>query len=327
MRQPLPRTIALARDLIRLAEEDQDTAKIAVAHRSMGYSLLLLGEFCEADAVLARGAATADTVADRDFAVYGEHPSIVCRFYRAEATMLAGYPDLAVRLVEAAVAIARRKDNVHSVAWALNIAAHVLTMQHEAATAVRFASEALQAAREHHMPQWIAVGERSLGWATHRLGDFATGLQLLTQGVKRWYETGAKLHTTHCESALSDCFLREGRIDEARVHHDAARAHLTSYGETYLAAELHRMEALLLQREHAAPEQVEASLLRSLDTARQQSARLFELQTATTFAEFLADRGERQRAIDTLAPVYHSFTEGFDSTVLKQAKSVLDTLV
>src|SRR5690348_4401502 len=34
MRQPVPKTLALARELLRLAEEERDPAKRAVAHRS-----------------------------------------------------------------------------------------------------------------------------------------------------------------------------------------------------------------------------------------------------------------------------------------------------
>jgi tetratricopeptide (TPR) repeat protein len=326
MRQPLPRTLQLARDLARLADEDRSPAKLAVAHRSLGYSLLMVGEFREADEILARGAAIADTVADREFAVYGEHPSMVCRFYRGQVKMSVGFPDSAAALLDAAVAIARRQDNAHGLAWALGVAAHVCTIQHDAAGALRFASEALETAREHRMPQWIALSERCMGWAMHRLGSFAAGIDHLTEGIARWNDTGAKLHTTQCELALVDCLLREDRPAEARVHLDAARAHCANYGEAYMAAEIDRLEALLLQREHAPRELVEDHLMRSLSTARRQSARLFELQTATTFAEILAARGERRRAIDVLAPVYGWFTEGFETTDLKGAKALLDAL-
>ena len=36
-----------------------------------------------------------------------------------------------------------------------------------------FASEAMDTAREHHLPQWLELGERCMGWAMHgTLGDF-----------------------------------------------------------------------------------------------------------------------------------------------------------
>jgi class 3 adenylate cyclase len=230
LRQPLPKTEELARDLARLADEDQSAAKIAVAHRSLGYSLLMLGRVREADEILSQGADLADTIADREFAVYGEHPSMVCRAYGAHAKIMAGFLASGARLAETAVAFARREENAHSLAWALTVAAHTFAIHQEAAITARFASEGIETARDHRLPQWLANGERCMGWAMHRLGDFEAGLSLLMQGVKRWNDTGAKLHTTHYEVAFADCLLREGRIGEARHHLNAARAHVSSHG-------------------------------------------------------------------------------------------------
>jgi hypothetical protein len=41
-------------------------------------------------------------------------------------------------------------------------------------------------------------------------------------------------------------------------------------------------------------------------------------------AEALAERGERRRAYDLLVPVYQGFTEGFDTTDLKDARALVD---
>jgi predicted ATPase len=326
MRQPVPTTVALARDLIGLANEDKSPAKLAVAHRSLGYSLLMAGELREATEILARGAAIADSISDREFAVYGEHPGMVCRIYGGKAKIMSGFPTTGARLAEDAVKRARREESAHSLAWALGVAAHVFEIQHEAETTIRFASEAIATARDHHMPQWLALGERCLGSAKHQLGDFVAGLNLQRQGIKRWTETGAMLHLTHCEVHLVESYLREGQTKAARSHLDAARAHCVAYGEKYLASEIDRLEALLLQSEGAPGEIVEKYLTKSLTTARRQGARLFELRTATTFARVLAEKADRRRAADLLAPVYGWFTEGFDTTDLRSAKALLDTL-
>jgi hypothetical protein len=326
MRQPVPRTVALARDLIALAEEDNAPAKLAVAHRAFGYSLMIAGEFGKADEILAQGAAFADDVSDHEFALYGEHPSMVCRAYGAHSRIITGFPTSGVRLAEEAVQYARRGESAHSLAWALGVAAHAFQTQHEAKATLHFAAATIDAARDHHLPQWLALGERCMGWAMHRLGSFAAGLDLQRQGIKRWTDTGAMLHVTHCEVHLVDSFLREGQVAEARTHLDTARGHCTSYGENYLAAEIDRLEGLLLQCEQASPEIVEEYLARSLNTARRQGARLFELRTATAFARTLAGKDERRKALDLLAPVYDWFTEGFDKTDLKQARELLDEL-
>ncbi len=326
MRQPVSRTVALAQDLASLADQDESPAELAVAHRSLGYSLLIAGEVGAADEMFARGMTLADTIADREFVAYGEHPSMVCRLYGGQAKIVAGFPIHGANLVEEAVALARRGDNVHTLAWALGVASHVFQVDNEPATAARFASEAIETARDHDLPQWLALGERCMGWAEHRLGKFTAGLNLQLQGVRRWNETGATLHTTHCEVMLAESFLREGRTAEARAHLAAARAHCASYGEAYLAAEIERLESLLLRSEQASPQIVEEYLVKSLHIARQQGARLFELRTAATFGRVLADRGERRQALDLLAPVYSWFTEGFGTTDLKEAKALLEEL-
>jgi predicted ATPase len=102
--------------------------------------------------------------------------------------------------------------------------------------------------------------------------------------------------------------------------------HCAGYGEDYLAAEIDRLEALLLYDEKAPADIIDECLIRSLNTARRQGARLFELRTATTFARVLAERGEQRRAVDLLAPVYGWFTEGFDTADLKGAKLLLNEL-
>ena len=159
-----------------------------------------------------------------------------------------------------------------------------------------------------------------------RLGEREAGLKLQQEGVKRWYDTGAVLHTTQCEIILAECFLRDGQLALARSHLDIARTHRERYGEDYLRAEIDRLEALLQQQENAPPEIVERHLINALETARRQSARLLELRATTTFAQILVERNERRRAVEMLAPIYGWFTEGFDTADLKEAKTLLDHL-
>src|SRR5262249_34518865 len=159
------------------------------------YSLFVAGELGEAIELLDGAIALADTLSDHQFAIYGEHPGMVCRIYAGQTKILMGYPETAARLIEAAIAHARREENAHSLAWALGVAAHSSITQHETQTTIRFASEAIDTAGEHRLPQWLALGERCKGSAMHQLGDFAAGMELQLLGVKRWYETGAMLHT------------------------------------------------------------------------------------------------------------------------------------
>jgi hypothetical protein len=218
--------------------------------------------------------------------VYGGHPGIVCRAYSAQAKVLMGFPEAGKRLLEEAVAHARGAKNAHAVAWALGVAGHILQLQHDPAATARFASDAIEIARENRFPQWLALGERCKGWAIFRLGELEVGLTLQLEGIKRWYDTGAVLHTTQCEIILAKSFLGMGQVTLARSHLDTAHAHRARYGDDYLGADIDRLEALLQQHQDASVEIVERHLVGALDTARRQSARLLELRAATTFAKY-----------------------------------------
>ena len=60
--------------------------------------------------------------------------------------------------------------------------------------------------------------------------------------------------------------------------------------------------------------------------ARGQRAKALELRAATDLAALCIDQQKREQALDLLAPIYESFTEGFDTRDMKQAKALLDKL-
>jgi predicted ATPase len=66
------------------------------------------------------------------------------------------------------------------------------------------------------------------------------------------------------------------------------------------------------------------SLLRtSLDKARQQNAKLWELRSATSLARIWLEQGNRKTAREVLAPVLAWFTEGLDAPDLVAARGLL----
>ena len=97
--------------------------------------------------------------------------------------------------------------------------------------------------------------------------------------------------------------------------------------ERWFEAELHRLRAeALLASLPAGPAEAEASLRRALAVAREQGARFWELRAANSLARLWRDQGKCIEARDLLAPIYGWFTEGFDTSVLKDAKVLLDQL-
>jgi predicted ATPase len=74
------------------------------------------------------------------------------------------------------------------------------------------------------------------------------------------------------------------------------------------------------------PAAAEDSFRKAIAVAQHQSAKLWELHASVCLARLWRDQGKRAEARDLLAPIYHWFTEGFDTPDLKDAKALLDDL-
>jgi predicted ATPase len=70
----------------------------------------------------------------------------------------------------------------------------------------------------------------------------------------------------------------------------------------------------------------EQNYLASLDWAREQQAKSWELRTSTSLARLWQKQRKRKEAHHLLVPIYDWFTEGFDTKDLKEAKALLDEL-
>lgn len=87
-------------------------------------------------------------------------------------------------------------------------------------------------------------------------------------------------------------------------------------------AELHRLYGEReLRRSNAAA--AEASFRRAISIAGQQQARLCELRAATSLGQLGRAIGHQEEGRATVAKVYQSFTEGFDTVDLREARVFL----
>jgi predicted ATPase len=102
--------------------------------------------------------------------------------------------------------------------------------------------------------------------------------------------------------------------------------------ERYYEAELHRLKGELILRGSGveAPPGVqteaEECFRNSIEIARQQEARSFELRAVTSLSRLWEQQGKKEQARQMLAEIYGWFNEGLETEDLKAAKSLLDEL-
>jgi predicted ATPase len=109
-------------------------------------------------------------------------------------------------------------------------------------------------------------------------------------------------------------------IDEA-----IAQVERPGWEERMTYAELLRLKGWMLSLKGDL-EGAEQNFLASLDWARRQQAKSWELRTSVNLARLWQSQGKRQDAYQLLAPVYDWFTEGFDTNDLLEAKALLAEL-
>jgi predicted ATPase len=120
---------------------------------------------------------------------------------------------------------------------------------------------------------------------------------------------------------------RRGDLDRAlqRIEQCLEQVERVGWEERVHYAEILRLKGWMLTLKDDF-EGAEQSYLASLDWAREQQAKSWELRTSTSLARLWQGQGKRKEAHDLLAPVYDWFTEGFDTKDLKEAKALLEEL-
>jgi ATP/maltotriose-dependent transcriptional regulator MalT len=239
-----------------------------------------------------------------------------------------GHPEQAVRISDAKDAHARQCGHPFNLGWALTTGAWVFDLLGEPDEWLKRVAEADRVARENGLTFltecFVPI---DFGIALIRKGQVAEGMALLERGLAVWEEGGGRVNIPHMKCALAEGMARTGDLAGALHLIDEVIAQIERPGweERHYYAEALRLKGrLLLQQDD--PAGAERAYIASLDWARTQRAKSWELRTATGYARLMRDQGRTREAHDLLAPVYGWFTEGFATKDLKDAKVLLSEL-
>ena len=161
----------------------------------------------------------------------------------------------------------------------------------------------------------------SYGQALIREGKPAEGIAPLKAGIAAWEASGGKVRSPTWKAFLAEAMALTGDLDDALHLLDEVIAQIERPGweERFHYAEILRLKGWMLSLKGDL-EGAERNFLASLDWARRQQAKMWELRTSTSLARLWQSQGKRQEAYELLAPVYDWFTEGFDTKDLQEAK-------
>ncbi|MEE9589291.1 MAG: adenylate/guanylate cyclase domain-containing protein [Hyphomicrobiaceae bacterium] len=328
-RGELRHALSLGEELIGLADQEGDALRQALSRRAFGSSLFYFGRFVEAANQLQQGIVLDDALSDLErrasVSIYGDSAGVVCRSYAGCNLWFSGFPDRAIRILDEALVLSRELSFTHSIGFALVFSAIIHNLRRDFAAALPVAEEAIINATEQGLVDWVAFGSMCRGRALTGLGEISEGIELLRSGLTKWHDTGSRLADSQWYGFLAAAYLDAQKFDNAWAALDEAYTVRDATGELLYQAELDRLRGILLLESGDAAE-AEVHLQNAIDRAHEQGAKSLELRAAASLARLWIDQGRREQAEDLLAPIYGWFTEGFDTTDLKDAKALLEQL-
>jgi predicted ATPase len=194
------------------------------------------------------------------------------------------------------------------------------------ATVFSLAEELVEIMNRHHVFYWEGFTEALLGWASARTGALDTGLARMQRAADILGRMQTRIWSPFFLISEAEILMQHQRNEQAIALLDHAAAEAEATGQHYSDAEGFRVRACTRLAQGAPLAEVEALFQQGLATARRQSARLFELRTATSLAQVWRDVGRPDDARALLAPAYGWFPGGHDCVDLNQAREVLDSM-
>jgi class 3 adenylate cyclase/tetratricopeptide (TPR) repeat protein len=323
----------VAQEQLAMASRASDPAQLVRAHWSLGQSLCLRGDPVESARELKRGIELFDPSRDRLLSHDRSDQAVSLRSWLSWASWIAGEPDDARRWGEEAVAIAREGGHPYSLAYALGFDGVLQSMLRDRVKCDERGREATAISRERGFPVYLAVGKLVSLWAEaptsleHDPEGKAIVTALRTAGGALTGR-GSQMSRPLIASALAEILRDSGQRAEALETIRAGIAFAVETGICLWHAEHTRMQAELMLEDGSASQRKagEALLEEAIEIARKQRAKSLELRAAIRLARLWADRGERERARELLAPIFGSFTQGFDTVDLRAAAALLEAV-
>jgi predicted ATPase/class 3 adenylate cyclase len=318
------KAVAAGRELLDLAEQQGDVSLQVEGHLVVGANLAPLGDVPVALDHLDRAIALFDPQrhAPGRFRL-GPSPGVVAHTTSAFLLWLSGYPDRSVERTERGLELARELDHPFTLAYVLFHIGFRDLWRQEFELVHRWASGALEIAEEHDYQVWRALALVLQGVAMAALGDAEEGLARSDHGIALYQ--GLKTPPVFWPNLLSIRARGFGFAGRPAEGIDALDQAIEFYQGriNILYPELPLLKGDLVVA-LSGTDAAERWFQEAFDVGGEVGARMTQLRAATRLARLSRDAGKRADGADMLRAVYETFTEGFETRDLLEARTLLD---
>ena len=313
----------IGREILHLAERQQDTGMLVDGHLVVGLCLstlegmlVALEHLDEAIAHLRAGPSRS-----RPFRL-GNDAGPTCFTTSAFFLWMLGYPDKAVERAEEAITLATQLQHPYTHAYVEFHCGLLRLWLRQPELARKHAVEVLQVVQQCNFPIWSALGTCLLGIADAELGRAEEGLARVNRGIAQYQQMRTPpVFWPQLVAIKARAHALAGKVAEGLVLLDDA-LELAAHGYTSSIPEFSLLKGDLLTVAGAADADATHWFQRAFDAAGIQGLRMTQLRAAVRLCRLSRTQGT-DRADRLLRNVYDTFTEGFATADLTEAKSLL----
>jgi class 3 adenylate cyclase/tetratricopeptide (TPR) repeat protein len=325
IRSRIERAVVAATRFLDLAGHAEDDGARLVGEFLMGNTLFWTGALSQTRMHVETSIARYDPARhDRLADFYGQDIRMSALTYLAWTLWYQGYPDQALRYHDEAVRVAEERKHAHSIAYADGARLFGLQLRGAVDTLLDRAAASIAFTEENGLGFWSAFDRVLQAWAVARRDASRAAIGELRNALESYRATGAELPGVAFRSMLADACLRAGDADGAMSEVALAMHAVESLKDRIWEPEVYRLKGeCLLALGPGAGEEAESCFRKAISVASDRGAKSWELRATISLGRLLRNRGERREAGRTLAAVYESFTEGFDTLDLRDARELL----
>lgn len=319
-------SLTWVQEMLDVAAETGDADLRVAGHTAACICYTWLGKFTKSAEHASKVLELYDLERHRHLAdILNHDPKTIAGIYASISAWMLGYLDRALRLSEEKDVHARCRAHPFDLGFALTMGVHEFDRRYNHEDLRQRAEECERLGRENSLPVFGAIlAPFAYGQALIREGKIAEGIAPLKAGIAVWNACGGKVRGPTLNAFLGEGMALMGDLDNALrlIDEQIIQIERPGWEERLSYAEILRLKGWILSL-MGDPAGAERNFLASLDWARRQQAKSWELRTAMSLARLWQSQGRRAEAYALLAPVYAWFTEGFDTSDLQEANSLL----
>jgi class 3 adenylate cyclase/predicted ATPase len=257
---------------------------------------------------------------------------VICLSRSALTLWFLGYPDQARLSSDKGLTAAQELSHPFSQAFALHAAAGVHRECRELQAGQKQVERLVALSEEYGFPYYSTWGTILQGWLRTVQEKEEVGVTRMHQGLAALRTTGSALGLLFFDALLAEAYGQVGQTATGLAVLTEGLEVASKTGEQFYAAELYRLKGTLtLQSQVSSPksqgeEAAEVCFQKAIDIARRQQAKALELRAVMSLARLWQQQGKIAEARQLLEEIYAWFTEGFDTRDLQDANALLMAL-